>query len=58
MQAQPPEDRCQDEEEAGNEGRWRGAGGRAWDPNTNKEWTLLLFCLRLCCWSCGWDECA
>lgn len=25
-------------------------GGGARDPNTNKEWTLLLFCLRFCCW--------
>lgn len=27
--------------------------GNGWwcqGPNANKDWTVLLFCLRLCCW--------
>lgn len=47
--AQPQVDRCQAEEEAGKEGRWGELKGGARVPNTNKEWILLLFCLRLCC---------
>lgn len=50
---QPRADRGPDEEEAGKEGRQRGLWGRARDPNTNKQWTLLLFCLRLCCRDVG-----